>query len=317
MGDRTMRNAQARSAAELLLEWFLGEFRQRIQCCQTSPVLRRLDPVFGEFSTKSGMDDGPNAVSAGTFKRFQIPNLLEHFGAETTQGVLLICTEFCDSGECVFTLWFQNGALIHAEGQGLLGRAAVKACCQCQHGWYLYAGGAIPADIPASLPGGRGVTFLLLDILRQIDEEKHDTTPPQTPSQPQSQELPTVNLEPARFTELVRLVESVREGLLMQQRAELDAWYYRHGSEESKRYRELERRALGRLYQWMASNGMMTTVNELQELPSTKARCGLLAQLLDRLSTTLEEPSDTEDGSPTTDGDGIDWTILEEDGSVV
>jgi hypothetical protein len=315
------KSAQAHNAAEQLLEWFSLEFNLRIRRCEESPVLKRLDGILEgilEISTSAGVH---NTFSAGTFKRYQIPNLLEHFGAEATQGVLLVCAEDgSSSNKRAYSLWFQNGTLIHAEGQELFGRAAVKACCQCQNGWYLFTGVPIPADIPASLPEGRGLTFLLLDILRQIDEEKHDTGPPYPTQQSLPTELPTVHLEPPDLAKLVRLVESVREGLLMQHRAELDAWYYRHGTEESRRYGELERRSLGRLYQWMAANGMMEMVNELQELPSTMARCEVLTTLLNRLSTVLDEPGDHSVSHPAethSEDDGIDWSILEEDGSTL
>ncbi|MEN8163467.1 MAG: hypothetical protein ABFS37_05005 [Acidobacteriota bacterium] len=155
---------------------------------------------------------------------------------------------------------------------------------------------------------------MLLDILREIDEERHDSRPSPPPDQPPVTEVPAVQLESALFVQFVRLVEAVREGLLMQHRAELDAWYYRQGTEQTQRYIEAERRALGRLYQWMAANGLMTIVNELQELPSTEARCERLTELLDHLSAGLSTSKSSECQSSESD---IDWSILEEDGGAL
>jgi len=303
---------QPDNATKGLLRDYLAGFAQQIQCCNSPFVLERLNTALagdGEDGKESA-----RSFSTGSFSRHQVPSLLEHFGAESTQGVLLLCSV---DKECAFTLWFQNGALIHAEGQDSIGRTAIKACCQCQEGSYLYTEIDIPADIPASFPGGRGVTFLLLDTLREIDEELHGTAPAPPANCPKATEEPTVELESAQFAKLMHLVEAVREGLLMQNRAELDAWYYRQGTEQTQRYAELQRRALGRLYQWMAANGLMATVNELQEMPSTHIRCERLTELLDHLGSTVRT-SNSQGGDPLeSSADDVDWSILEEDGSTI
>lgn len=134
-------------------------------------------------------------------------------------------------------------------------------------------------------------------------------------TQPRPAEAPIPHLEPAQLAELVRLVEAVREGLLMQRRAELDAWYFRHGEEETRRHADLKSRALSDLYRWMTANGLTATVTKLQSLPSTKVRCLVLAGLLDDLSADVGKLGRSQGGVSKSDGDDIDWSILAEDGN--
>lgn len=312
-----MKEGQNQHTPESLLGEFLSSFSGRIQHCTCPSVLDRLNTALGGIGEDIDEKNSPRPISAGRFTRHQIPSLLEHLGAESKQGVLLMCGGNPASEECIFTLWFQNGALIHSEGQGSLGRVAVKACCRCKSGFYLYTEISALPEFPASLPGGRGVTFLLLDILREIDEERHREKPQPPIDHPPPTEVPSIQLDQAQFSKLMRLVEAVREGFLMQHRAELDAWYYRQGSEKATRYTEIEHRALGRLYQWMAANGLMAIVNELQELPSTKARCEHLTELLDQLSATIKISKSDEDRASSSSTDDTDWSILEEDGSAL
>lgn len=312
-----MKEGHNTNTLESLLGQFLSSFNRLIQHSACSSVLDRLNSAFGGTGEDIDEKNPPRPISAGRFTRHQIPSLLEHLGAESRQGVLLLCGEKPASEKGIFTLWFQNGALIHAEGQESLGRVAVKACCRCKRGFYLYTEISALPDFPASLPGGRGVTFLLLDILREIDEEQHQEKPLPPIDHPPPTEVPSIQLDQAQFSRLVRLVEAVREGFLMQHRAELDAWYYRQGSEKAKRYTEIEHRALGRLYQWMAANGLMAIVNELHELPSTKARCEHLTELLDQLSATIKISNSDENRASRSNTDDTDWSILEEDGSAV
>jgi len=311
-----MGNAEAKNAAHDLLTSFFERYSRRIQVCWDSPAVQRLNGILDAIPEFSGLNGVLDQVSVGTFERFQVPSLLEHFSAEKPHGFLLICVDHCPSEYCASVLWFRNGALIHADGMGLLGRAAVEECCRSAGGWYMYAGVPEPVNVPETLPGGRGITFLLLDILRRIDEERRGEDGAGTGDGQVEIDLPPISLDSHRFSEFLRLVEAVREGLLMQQRAELDAWYYRRGTEQTRRYGEIQRRALSRLYQWMAANGMMATVNRLQELPSARARCELLTELLDRLSRNIGSSDGEGRGSENGKGE-IDWSILEEDGSAV
>ena len=151
---------------------------------------------------------------------------------------------------------------------------------------------------------------------RDVDEVKYGADQPPLAVPQRLQETQSVDLSLSELAEFVRLVESARENLLMQDRAELDAWYYRHGPEETQRYSELTRRAFHRVYRRMETMGLSTTVQELQDLHSARARCELLAALLDKFSADIEQSVQDRSKRPESEVEDTDWSILCDDEGV-
>jgi len=248
-------------------------------------------------------------LAFGTFRIDHVPGLLEHFAAETPEGILFFCG--ADSG---FIFWLSSGNMVQAIGDGMTGKRALAAACRLRNGIYCYVPEPVPAEFAAESNGRRGITCLLLDIFRELDEERRhgedsgDHLSLHGSSDNPDGENRLNSLPEAELGIFLRYVDELRENHLMLRRAELDAWYYGESDTSIRRYRAHEQRSLGKFLSWLNSVGLQSLIDDLRDLPSIASKCDYLGNLLLKSSNNFngrKNGTSMEDSS-------VNWELLED-----
>lgn len=242
----------------------------------------------------------------GSFEGYEIAQVIEHVASLAATGALFV------SGSATWAvLWFDSGKVVHAESVGAVGRAAVRVCLNLHRGCYAFLPAALSASIPRTLTQGASVTGLLLDILRELDEQRAGRRPSQETS---GAGLPDVELQlsPEEVLEVRKVALALRNAHMEFRRAELDAWYYREDASRVRRYAEAEQRSQARLWQWLAARSAFDVVDSLRALGSVTAQLEALDGLIEKAGER-SVPVVSADGASAEVPESATWSALEDE----
>lgn len=251
--------------------------------------------------------DSPRPFMVGSFSGHEIAHVMEHLAGMQAAGTLTVC-----DGSRWTVLWFEGGRIVHAESMEKAGRDAVRVVVNLTQGWYLFLAGTLEATTPRTLPASCSVTGLLLDILRELDEQRADRRANRDAGSHPRAEAPLLDLALDDLLELRKVADGLRDAHMRWRRAELDSWFYREHPSRAARHREAEERAQSRLFQWLASRSAFAAIDALRDAGSVKDRL----ELLDVLIAQAGERSLAGPGSAGGEELGVDqatWSVLEEE----
>ena len=113
------------------------------------------------------MLESNQTVLEGSLSHLDLPGVIQMLAHSRQSGVLYVNTETIDG-----TVFLSRGDLLHAEVGETIGDDAVvriiKTCNGVTHGVYKF----VPGSLEATRTVFRSVTELLLDAMREIDEER-------------------------------------------------------------------------------------------------------------------------------------------------
>lgn len=113
------------------------------------------------------MLESEQTVLEGSLSHLDLPGVIQMLAHSRQSGVLYINAEILDG-----TIFFNRGEVLHAEVGEIIGDDAViriiKNCNGLDHGVYKF----VPGSLAATRTVFRSVTELMLESLREIDEER-------------------------------------------------------------------------------------------------------------------------------------------------
>jgi hypothetical protein len=113
------------------------------------------------------MLDSEQTVLEGSLSHLDLPGVIQMLAHSRQSGVLYINAESLDG-----TIFFNRGEVLHAEVGEIIGDEAVirtiKTCNGMVRGGYKF----VPGSLAATRTVFRSVTELMLEALREIDEER-------------------------------------------------------------------------------------------------------------------------------------------------
>ena len=113
------------------------------------------------------MLDSSQTVLEGNLSHLDLPGIIQMLGHSRQDGVLYV-----NAGRIDGVISFAGGDVIHAEAGELIGDEAVvrivKTCDGIDHGVYKF----VPGGIPPTRTVLRSVTELMLEALRELDEQR-------------------------------------------------------------------------------------------------------------------------------------------------
>jgi hypothetical protein len=113
------------------------------------------------------MVESEQAVLEGSLSHLDLPGVIQMLSHSRQSGVLYINAESIDG-----TIFFSHGEVLHAEVGEIIGDDAVirtiKTCNGMVRGGYKF----VPGALTATRTVFRSVTELMMEALREIDEER-------------------------------------------------------------------------------------------------------------------------------------------------
>jgi hypothetical protein len=113
------------------------------------------------------MLESEQTVLEGSLSHLDLPGVVQMLAHSRQSGVLYINAELLDG-----TIFFNRGEVLHAEVGEIIGNDAVihiiKNCNGLDRGVYKF----VPGKLAATRTVFRTVTELMLEALREIDEER-------------------------------------------------------------------------------------------------------------------------------------------------
>jgi hypothetical protein len=106
------------------------------------------------------------AVFSGLIRGQMLSDMLQLVSSNNMTGEFVVQ---CDSSKC--SLWFDDGRICHAVGPGLAGEQAFFAAFALESGRYYFIE---TTELPAERTIEAGTQFLILEALRQVDENKSE-----------------------------------------------------------------------------------------------------------------------------------------------
>jgi len=115
------------------------------------------------------MLDSSQAALEGNLSHMDLPGIIQMLGHSRQSGALHI-----NAGSVDGLIFFSSGDVLHAETGDFIGDEAVvsivKACNSAESGVYKF----VPGDTAPTRTVMRSATELMLDALREVDEEHHE-----------------------------------------------------------------------------------------------------------------------------------------------
>jgi CheY-like chemotaxis protein len=115
------------------------------------------------------MLDSSQAALEGNLSHMDLPGIIQMLGHSRQSGALHV-----NAGDIDGIIFFANGDVLHAETGDYIGDEAVvyivKACNSAESGVYKF----VPGDTATTRTVMRSATELMLDALREVDEEHHE-----------------------------------------------------------------------------------------------------------------------------------------------
>ena len=242
----------------------------------------------------------------GSFAGYEIAQVIEHVASLAATGAL-----FVSGSEAWTVLWFDSGKVVHADSASALGRGAVRVCLNLNRGWYAFLPATLSASVPRTLAQGASVTGLLLDILRELDEQHAGRRPSPEAAGTGLTDV-ELHLSPEEVLDVRKVAHALRDAHMEYRRAELDAWYYREDASRVERYGEAEQRSQSRLWQWLASRSAFDVIDSLRALGSVSTQLEALDSLIEKAGER-SVPASPADGASAEALEQATWSALEDE----
>lgn len=115
------------------------------------------------------MLDSSQAALEGNLSHMDLPGIIQMLGHSRQSGALHV-----NAGDVDGIIFFDSGDVLHAEAGDVIGDDAVvyivKTCNGVEKGVYKF----VPGDTATTRTVMRSATELMLDALREVDEEHHE-----------------------------------------------------------------------------------------------------------------------------------------------
>jgi len=139
-------------------------------------IERRLEDIEARLSSRDGARRSvvPQSNEPSTFQgqiqEQMLSDMLQLVCANTMSGIFTVQSETAKT-----RLYFREGKMFHAEGEGIEGENAFFAAFAVEVGRYAFLDSE---DLPDKNTISASTQFLILDALRQIDENRKSMAPP-------------------------------------------------------------------------------------------------------------------------------------------